>query len=120
MNGQMTIFDFIQTEYPTLTEITEAEAVRIVGESVGVEFKFRDDFWGWEYKPNKKVTCRMQYDNYLFDNNDLFLGVDIGMSLGGSSMPCDTLEEAVRFFKNEIPRYLEWTKADKRKEREDD
>lgn len=99
MNGQMSIFDFLKPAERTLDDIPESEMVWQIANATGLDFRFVNDFWGWQAKV-KKVTFSVQYDNYHMDDNKRrFIGADWNTTAQGSSRPCDSLQEAIEFFK---------------------
>lgn len=110
-DGQLSIFDWIPnlaSSFPPLTEITEAEAVRIVGEQIGKVFVYNTKFSEWEAKIDKHRKLSMEYSHYrMTDCTDLFLGVGYTARDEGGGSLCDTIEEAVEYFKR---RLAEWAK----------
>ncbi len=97
MDGQITLMDWCGNE--ALEGISEAEAVKMIGDALNIQFKYRDDFWGWEYKKGE-VICQIKYDNYIFnDNHRQFIGVDINWHQSGWSSPCDNIDEAIEMIK---------------------
>ena len=104
--GQMTIYDFLvaDADYPNINDIEEAEAVRIVGDAIGVCFKYNDYFGEWQAKINKSTTLGIHYSNYVLDDNkDRFLACGFSYKQGGAGAPCDDIRSAVEWF-NEIIR----------------
>ena len=100
MDGQMTLMDWCGNEH--LDGISEEQMAKIIGQAVGMEFKYRDELFGWEYKKGK-LLCRVQYDNYnMMDSHRLFIGVDIHTTHSNCSAPCDTLDEAINFIKKHL------------------
>lgn len=104
MDGQMSIWDFIKPKELSLDDIPEAEMVRQISAATGLDFKYIDDFWGWQVKV-KKVTFAVKYDNYrMEDNTDRFIGADWQTTTQGSSVPCDSIPRAIKFFQAAIER----------------
>lgn len=102
MTGQMSIFDYLSA--PDINDISEEEAVKLVGDRIGVKFTWNPVFKMWLYKKGR-LRLNMNYDNFMLDDNkDLFLGVgwDCGTSGGGS--PCSGIDEAVEYFQRVIAR----------------
>lgn len=99
---QMTIFDFAKR--PTdLDSLQEEEMVSIVGGAIGVEFVNKGDVWKWEARPNKKARLNIGYSNYTMrGNNSRFISCGYEYGNGGAGSPCDTIDEAIEFFR----RYL--------------
>ena len=110
MYEQLTIFDWMPTlrkEFPDINDIPETEAVRIVGENLGVTFTYDKKFDQWRWKKGKLILS-MDYDNFILDDNhDLFLGTmySYGCTEGGAS-PCSGIEEAINWFKSKLERYV--------------
>lgn len=102
---QMTIFDFLQPEFPDINTISEAEAVRIVGDALGVEFTYSEFFNEWAARKGK-TRLYLNYSNFnLPDNYDLFL--DAGYDrrnpcYEGGGRPCASIEEAIKYLKSKI------------------
>lgn len=104
MIRQMTIFDFLPSRYPDINDIDESEAVRIVGDRLGVVFTYNDYFEQWECKKGK-IKLSLEYDHFnLHDNHDLFLGVgyDCRNPVCGGGSPCASIEQAIRYFERII------------------
>lgn len=97
--GQMSIFDFLEPVGSTLDNLPESEMVKAISDATGINFKYRDSFWGWQAKI-KGVTFSVQYDNYrLEDNKRRFIGADWNTTIQGAASPCDSIQEAIEFFK---------------------
>lgn len=101
--GQISLFDWMPqllnpTAYPDINTIPEAEAVRIVGEQIGVAFAYVDKFCRWQGKAGKMLLY-MQYDNYNLPGHARFLGVGYDCRTSGGGSPCDNIQEAVDYFK---------------------
>lgn len=86
--GQISMFDSFET-------MPEEDAVVKIGKACGIEFKKRDDFWGWEYK-KKSSVIRVHYGRYVFDDCDKFISCSVDHKMGGSSCPCDSFDETIR------------------------
>ena len=109
MEGQLSIFDFLDDDPAemSLDDLPEEEMVKIVGNSIGVNFTYRDDFWGYEAK-YKKLKFELHYSNYrLSDNTARFISAGYNYSKGGAGSPCDSIQEAVNFFRNAMNRTYE-------------
>ena len=104
---QMTIFDFLQLdqrEYPDINTISEAEAVRIVGDALGVEFVWSEFFQTWQ-AVKRKVEMTLNYAHYdLIDNHDLFLsaGYDCKAKHCGGGAPCSGIREAIAYLERKV------------------
>lgn len=102
MIGQMTIFDFLPVEYPDINDVDEREAVRIVGEQLGITFTYNKRFEEWEYKKGR-IRLSLEYDHFnLDDNHELFFGAGYNISGGtheGGGSPCSSIESVVEYLK---------------------
>jgi hypothetical protein len=98
----MTIFDFLGPAYPDIKTITEAEAVRIVGDALGVEFTYSEFFNEWVARKGK-TRLNLKYSNFnLPDNHDLFLGAGYAYRTGGGGRPCDSIKEAIAYLERKV------------------
>lgn len=102
---QLSIFDVFPESpgYPDHHNITEAEVARIIGAALGVKFEQDRKFGGWRAQ-HGKTAISFEFDNYdMMDNHDQFLGCGyqrIGdPQHSGGAAPRDTIEEAVRYFR---------------------
>ena len=91
--GQMSMFD-------SLEMLPEEDMIAKLERRTGIKFKYRDDFWGWEWK-KKGCTIRVEYSRY-FGEEERFISCSLDYKNGGSSCPCDSIDEAV----DRINRYL--------------
>ena len=98
--GQMSIFD-ICMDYPDINDIPEAEAVRIVGEAIGLRFVYNKRFRQWEAKRGRlKLSC--EYGHYVIDDKRLFFGCGYQILKpyeGGGSGPRESIQEVIDFFR---------------------
>ena len=105
---QLSLFDApMRDKFPS----SEAEMVEMISKRVGLKFEYVDELWGWVAK-TKYCRFTLHYSNYkLDDKHDRFIscGYDYhkGKSLGGSGSPCDSIDEAVRFFKRGIAEWVQ-------------
>ena len=99
---QLSIFDLFPAKFQDINEITEAEAARLVGERIGLAFRYNDRFRQWEARRGK-MKLSLEYDHYnKMDSTALFLGVGYEFGTSGGGRPCDTIEQAVRYFENKL------------------
>lgn len=100
---QMSIFDFISPDDErSIDDIPEAEMVKMIADATGLDFKYIDDFWGWQFK-KRKVTFSVKYSNYnMTDSTARFISTDFNTPKQGAGSPCDSIEEAIRFFKRAL------------------
>lgn len=104
MYEQMTIFDLMPV--PDINDIPEDEAVRIVGQRIGVNFTWNPLFEEWQGHIGK-MELSMNYSHFVLDDNrDLFLGVGylFGTEAGGA--PSSGIDDAVKYFKKRINKCL--------------
>lgn len=110
MEGQISIFEWMPEAVPAVTfpdinDIQEEEAVRIVGEQIGVDFTYNERFRQWIGKI-RRLKLELEYDHYnMIDKHDLFLGVGYSIGSSGGGRPCDGIEEAIKYFRNVMERY---------------
>ena len=104
MNEQISIYSLLPT--PDINDISEAEAVQIVGERLGVRFSYNDFFERWEGKRGR-ITMALSYSHYFPDifEGRLFLGADYHYGDGGGSSPCDGIDEAVEYLHGALTRW---------------
>ena len=103
MNGQISIFDLLEAETPNINDITEAEAVRIVGERLGVQFKYNSFFEEWQAQVGKmELSCEYSHFSEGINDGRLFLGVGWRLRTSSGGRPCDGINETVRYFKNKL------------------
>lgn len=104
MDGQMNIFDFIKPEIKEvdLESFPEEEMVQHIKSATGIPFTYRDDLTGYEAKI-KKMRYTVKYSRY-WDGNKRFISCGYGNNIGGSRSPCDSIEEAIAFFKRGLNR----------------
>jgi len=101
---QMSIFDFMEIEKTSdLDAMSEADMVQAVKEATGIDFKFKDDLWGYVANIGK-VQFEVKYSNYSIDDHRRFISVGYGTKTSGVSGPCDSLQEAIQFFKRALER----------------
>lgn len=98
MTGQISIWEWLGTD--DINSMDEEEMVRRVGDATGLDFKYRDNLFGWEHK-SKGVRFNIHYSNYHPGINDgrRFISCGFDYGNGGRSGPMDSLEEAITFFK---------------------
>lgn len=102
---QLSLFD--SEELPDIGTVTEEQAAEIVGEQIGVKFSFNKFYEHWIAKMGK-LELNLNYDSYAIGGK-LFLGVGYvhkePEDYSGGGSPCDSIEEAVKYFKDKIRRY---------------
>lgn len=113
--GQMNIFDFLTPLEIPLDDLPEDEMVKMIAEATGLDFKYIDDFWGWQFK-KQNVTFSVHYSNYnMTDSTARFISTGFDTLKQGVGSPCDSIEEAIRFFKRALFRLDEGTRQSDQK-----
>ena len=109
MEGQMSIFDFMEPKTDELESLTTADMARFIGDSLQVDFKPT----GWEDEHEarvKKLKLSVHKEYYLCDTRnrkkgDAFIGVGYSFNTEGGGSPADSIDEAIRWFRKRIERY---------------
>ena len=111
IEGQMTIWEFLQpTKEKSLEEMTEKEMVEYIGKKIGKVFIYNDYLSQWEVKLRKNYKLDLSFSNYCMNwNSDKgdgkrFISCGYGNHKGGGGRPCDSLEEAIKYFEDAIRR----------------
>lgn len=108
MYEQMTIFDFLRPQFPDINDIPVSDAAQIVGENLGITFKYDPKFDQWQWKKGK-LKLSMEYGRFILDDcKDLFLGTDYeykGPCHEGGGSPCSGIKEAIDWFRNKMEKY---------------
>lgn len=106
MQGQINLFEWLSSQEKTgLDAISEPEMVEQIGAALGVEFK-KDRLGDYRAKIGKTILS-IQYDNYWPGINDgaRFISTGIDRPKEGAGSPCDSIEEAIAWLKNQLERY---------------
>lgn len=99
MDGQMTIFDLMPLDYPSIEDVTEEELAQIIGDALGVRFVYMEFFDNWQAK-TKKMRLDFEISNYqLADNHNKFIGCGYTLGTSGGGAPRDSVEDAIKWFK---------------------
>lgn len=101
MARQMTIFDFIKPDYTgiAIDDLDEKEMVTIIGNALDLDFKYDSFFETYMAKVGDECF-RLGYSNYtLSDRHDLFISCGWDKKTHGKGRPCDSLDEAIKWFK---------------------
>lgn len=107
---QMTIFDFLEPEPTDFHQMTEEEMVEYIGNQLGLKFKHNDFLNQWECYVTKKIKFELEYSTYWTNeknNGQRFISAGFQLTTGsylGGRRPCDSLEEALDFFKYQLGR----------------
>lgn len=102
MNEQITIFQWLENQ-TDLDKISEAQMVQEIGAALGLTFSKCDFFGDWRAKIGKMTLC-LEYSNYFegINGGRRFIGADAETGTAGASSPCDSIDEAIEFFKRQI------------------
>ena len=98
--GQMTIFDFLKPEEPSLEGMTGAEAARLIGDRLGLVFsECNSGEWLARYKKMRITVDMDRYDTNDSRDGKAFIGVGLCEGLCGGGIPADSISEAVGWLK---------------------
>lgn len=109
--SQITIYDLLPEEpRPDFHTMTAEQIVNYLNEVLGVNFTWNERLQEYTVNMNTKnygkFMLEFELDSYTLSddpkNGQPFLGCGYSWSKGGSASPCDSLEEAIKFYK----RYL--------------
>ena len=110
--NQITIYDLLPDEpRPNFRAMNEDQVASYIGEVLGVNFLWNETLE--EYTATIKKTehgkffLEFHFSKYSLmsdnpKNGQVFLSCGAVWSDGGSGRPCDSLEEAIKFYKNYI------------------
>ena len=107
--SQLSMFDFMKPDMenlPTsLDELPEDEMVAIINQETGLDFRYKDDFWKYQAKRGN-VTFTVGYSNYdgTVHGGARHISCSWDTKTQGCGSPCNSVEEAVDFFKKSIER----------------
>lgn len=112
--NQMTIFDYLEEEpAPDFKTMTDEAIAEYIGQKLGVRFQWSQIFEEYTAKVpgsyrGKRVNMMLSVHTSTYNlkddakNGQHFISCDISYNGGGAGSPCDSLEEAVRFFRKQI------------------
>lgn len=105
MLGQMTIFDFLEAP-GELDTIPEEDMVEQIGAAIGAAFTYNSFFDEYQAKIGK-ITLTLEYNNYFeeVDNGARFISCGIGTQHEGTGSPCDSISDAIEFFRTHLRKY---------------
>ncbi len=104
MQGQINLFEWLSSQEKTdLDKISEAQMVQEIGAALGLTFSKCDFFGDWRAKIGKMTLC-LEYSNYFegINGGRRFIGADTNTGTAGASRACDSINEAIEFFKIQI------------------
>ena len=117
MDGQMTIFDFIQprSQLDAMTdEELRAEVSRLTGLDFKPEPKYAQIFHHTYYTAKRgKAVYDLHFSNYRIDNHARFISVGYSIKNAGGGSPCDSMDEAVSAIKKSMEKVEEELRREK-------
>ena len=113
MTRQLTILDMVEqvSTYPDINDITESEMAKLVGNALGLNFKYNQDFERYEAniptrKRSQKPKISVSFRNYAMDDNhDRFLSAGYTYNLGGGGGGYPTIEKALEYLEKRVDEF---------------
>lgn len=101
MTDQINLFQIM--EAPDINDVSEEDAVKFVGNRLGVLFAYNEFLGRWEAKRGK-MTMALAYDHYFPDvfDGQLYLGADYRIEDSGGGCPCSGIDEATAYFERKL------------------
>ena len=89
-----------------LDALSEEEMVERISDATGLMFIYNDYLERYEARLSKHDKFSVRFDNYAesVKGGARFIGCDYDYHNGGCGQPCDSLDEAIKFFKKELGR----------------
>ena len=107
MDGQISIFDFVEIPENEIEEMTSGELANVIGTAIGIEFK--PTGWSDEYEAQvgKKVRLSVNKSHFACDGvnhkeGDAFISCGWSCGTSGAGSPIQSIQEAVEWFKKRI------------------
>ena len=104
LDGQMSVFDLMQEDLENMDEEYMVERVSL---ATGINFKYRDEIFGYTAKVNK-TDFDVKFGRFnMSDNKNRFIMCgwsDRGNIYEGQARPCESLDEAILFFRRKLGR----------------
>lgn len=103
MDGQITLGEYLE-ENP-LEMMSLEEVAQIIGEALGLSFRWNDNLEHYEAKIPGGIKANISFERWnTGDEKDgrRMIGCGVDMALGGSGCGEDTIEDAIRFLKRGI------------------
>ena len=97
---QLTIFDWLPEQiYPDINETKEEDAVRMVGDALGVVFRY--DYFQERWRAKKgRFRMGLEYDHFNLEHDkSLFLGADWELGTSGGGSPCRGIGHAIEYLR---------------------
>ena len=114
MSYQMTIFDILNETKPEWTDMSLKQIAAYISDQTGLNFipdtRFHRAFDGYIAYYTSKLFFKLGLGRYRTNDerhNQPFIsvGYDDKKDLSGGGAPCDTLEEAIEYFRFFLERY---------------
>lgn len=111
MEGQMSIFDFLEPEQADFHKMTLADIADYIGEQLGVMFIYNNHLGQYECNIGKKYILSLELSTYWTNdhrNGEKFISAGHQLFKGsytGGGCPCDSLEEAVEYLRKQLTRF---------------
>ena len=109
--NQLTIFDILKPENVDIDSLPESDMVQKVSDAIGISFTYNSWFDEYMAKLKKqKLELSLCYSTYTATDRigQRFISVGYSTKQGdhaGGGRPCDTIEEAIKYFKAILERY---------------
>ena len=93
-----------------INNLSETEMVDIVGCSTGLDFKYKDELFGWVAK-TKHCTFTLKYGTYKYEGaygkRYISAGYDYKKNgeIGGTGCPCDSIKRAIEIISKGVERW---------------
>lgn len=103
MDGQITLGEYLE-ENP-LEMMSLEEVAQIIGEALGLSFRWNDNLEHYEAKIPGGIKASISFERWeTGDEKDghRMIGCGVDMKLGGCGCGEDTIEDAIRFLKRSI------------------
>ena len=108
---QLSIFDMLTPDATELDKMTEADMVQKISNAIGISFYYSHVFNEYIAKlPKQKLELSLCYSTYTATDRIGRRFISVGYSTkrgdhAGGGRPCDTIEEAIKYFKAILERY---------------
>lgn len=111
MEGQMSIFDFLEPELTDFLKMTEAEIAEYIGDQLGLKFVYNNHLERYECNVKKNYKLDLEVLTYWtsdYRNGKKFISAGHQLTTGsyrGGGKPCDSLDEAVKYLREQLTRF---------------
>lgn len=111
IDGQLSIFDLFP-EYPDFNTVSEEKCVSIIGDVLGLKFSYSVRFGVWKARIGC-IDLSVNYSTYMgSETRFISVGYDNRRDHSGGGAPCDSIDEAIRYFRKCIEKGNRNGKAD--------